>query len=128
MNNYSIDFVKPDDLPKALNCAKYGFIIREDTPVNRVATPTKISTYMACGLIPIYSKCLTAFADIAESMKYVVCYDDNYLDSIRLLSNTAINNDEVRTEYDKVFRAYFDKTNHQKKLLEKLKTFAQASV
>ena len=33
--------------------ADYGFVLREDTVVNRVACPTKLVEYLSCGVIPI---------------------------------------------------------------------------
>lgn len=33
--------------------ADYGFILRDDTVVNRVACPTKLVEYMQCGVVPI---------------------------------------------------------------------------
>ena len=31
----------------------FGLVLRDDTPVNRVACPTKLYEYMSCGVIPI---------------------------------------------------------------------------
>jgi hypothetical protein len=33
--------------------ADYGFVLRDDTTVNRVACPTKLVEYLSCGVIPI---------------------------------------------------------------------------
>jgi len=33
--------------------ADYGFVLRDDTVVNRVACPTKLVEYLSCGVIPI---------------------------------------------------------------------------
>lgn len=38
---------------KYLSIANYGFLIREDVQMNRVASPTKLGEYLACGLIVI---------------------------------------------------------------------------
>lgn len=42
----------------------YGFILREDIVVNRVACPTKLVEYCACGLVPVVNS--TNIGDFAE--------------------------------------------------------------
>lgn len=116
VNAYKIDFVKNTELPKVLAPAKYGFIIREDTPVNRVATPTKISTYLSCGLLPIYSECLVAFSEIASSMKYVVLHDENFVSKIEKFSKVEISNTDVFAEYQTVFKRCYDSNIHRDNL------------
>lgn len=36
--------------------ADYGFVLRDDTVVNRVACPTKLVEYLACGVVPIVNQ------------------------------------------------------------------------
>ena len=112
VKEYSIDFVSNDDLPKALESMKYGFIIREDTAVNRVATPTKISTYLSCGLIPIYSSCLKDFWSIAQNMKYVICCDKYMKKKLLDFDKNIINPNDIFAEYNKIFETYYSKTEH----------------
>ena len=45
--------VSPDELYKYYEKAHYGFILRNDIAVNRVACPTKLIEYMSYGIIPI---------------------------------------------------------------------------
>lgn len=45
--------VSPDELYKYYEIAHYGFILRDDITVNRVACPTKLIEYMSYGIIPI---------------------------------------------------------------------------
>lgn len=119
IQHYKIGFVKSDELPMELSQAKYGFIIREDTPVNRVATPTKISTYLSCGLIPIYSDCLAAFSEIAKTMRYAIRYDENYIVNIKKINAEGIKNEDVLLEYQQVYSEYFDSSLHQDRLTSK---------
>lgn len=120
VKEYKIDFVKNTELPKALAQAKYGFIIREDTTVNRVATPTKISTYLSCGLIPIYSKCLAGFEDVATSMKYVVVYDEHYQTKIQEFDRNEISSKEILAEYEEIFSLYYNNELHKENLKSKI--------
>lgn len=48
-----IKSVHPSELGKYYEMADYGFILRDDNVVNRVANPTKLIEYMAYGIIPI---------------------------------------------------------------------------
>ena len=121
VKNYYVDYVENQDLPIRLREAKYGFIIRDNTTVNRVATPTKISTYLSCGLIPIYSECIKDFADVARNMKYVVQYDSQYIDRIKNMSSCSINASDILMEYSKVFSTYYSPeyhVNHLRRMLD----------
>lgn len=48
-----IAFCPPEKLPSVYAQADFGFVLRDDHPVNRVACPTKLIEYMAHGVIPI---------------------------------------------------------------------------
>ena len=61
IKNYSVACVPKEQVKSELEDATYGFIIRHDIEVNRVATPTKISSYLSAGVLPIYSTCLKDF-------------------------------------------------------------------
>lgn len=122
IENFEIMFIPNDELPEYLSDIKYGFIIREDTTVNRVATPTKISTYLSCGVIPIYSKCLADFASVASSMKYVVPYDDQIVNSINNFNTYHPESELVYNEYNNIFENYFDPLSHILEAKKKLQT------
>jgi hypothetical protein len=51
--NISVLSVKPLELPQYYSKAHYGFILRDDIVVNRVANPTKMLEYLSFGIIPI---------------------------------------------------------------------------
>lgn len=52
-NSYLIDSVKPSQLWKYYEVANYGFILRDNIDVNKVANPTKLGEYLEYGIIPI---------------------------------------------------------------------------
>lgn len=59
-----------DELPAFYNAADFGFVLRDDTAVNRVACPTKLTEYMEFGIIPIVR--LVEIGDFAtEGYEYV---------------------------------------------------------
>jgi hypothetical protein len=45
--------VPPAELPRVYADADYGFVLRDDIAVNRVSCPTKLSEYLAYGVVPI---------------------------------------------------------------------------
>lgn len=53
--NYELKYVPVKQLQDELHKCKYGFIIRTNHIVNQVATPTKMNSYLAAYLIPIFS-------------------------------------------------------------------------
>ena len=48
-----IESCQESALPRYYAWADYGFCLRENSPVNRVACPTKLMEYAACGIVPI---------------------------------------------------------------------------
>lgn len=121
VKNFEIDFVSNDELPSILKRVKYGFILREDTPVNRVATPTKISTYLSCGIIPIYSECLESFFEIAKKTNYTLRYSQNLEKDIIELNQHEISNEDIFREYNNVFYTYYNNDIHKKNIKSLLK-------
>ena len=55
IKNIEVKYVSLDQLQQELQTYKYGFILREKNWVNYVATPTKMNSYLAAYLIPIFS-------------------------------------------------------------------------
>lgn len=49
----SFKFCEKNNLTSEYQKHDFGLVLRDDTPVNRVACPTKLYEYMAVGLIPI---------------------------------------------------------------------------
>jgi hypothetical protein len=60
-----VDYCRPEELQDVLSQFKYGYVLRHPGPINEVATPTKVSSYMAAGVIPIMT---TAIADYADRL------------------------------------------------------------
>lgn len=106
--NYETGFYPKEELPKVLADAKFGFVIREDHPVNAVATPTKISTYLSCGLIPIFSSCIRSFKQQSEGMKYVAKMENpSDIEMITKFMTIPLSNEEVLIEYQNLYERYY---------------------
>ena len=63
VKKYNIKYVALDQLDDELRKYKYGFLIRNEHVVNKVATPTKMSSYLALGIIPIYTDTIEDFCE-----------------------------------------------------------------
>lgn len=122
LSNVTVASKKQDELPAALSRAKYGFVIRDDIAVNRVATPTKISTYMSNGVIPVVSNCVKDFAEASRGLEHAICCpDDDMVRAICDLESREIDADKILGEYHGFFDGYFDlekKRNAMRKFLE----------
>lgn len=53
INSLNIGFCEKSDLPRNYLLNDFGFILREPTPVNYVACPTKLIEYLCYGVIPV---------------------------------------------------------------------------
>lgn len=50
-----------------LNTMEYGFLIRDDDPVNNVSSPIKLAEYLSCGVNVIISDAVTSYAPLVHS-------------------------------------------------------------
>jgi hypothetical protein len=113
IKNYEIDFVPVDKLPEKLKKAKYGFIIRDDLELNRVATPTKLMTYMGNGIIPVLSDCLEGLLERVEESEYIIkMKDTNNLEPIYRMMDKQIYPDDILKDYKKVYHNHYDQEKH----------------
>lgn len=55
IKRFLVEYIPVERLQDELHKCKYGFIIRDNHIVNQVATPTKMNSYLAAYLIPIFS-------------------------------------------------------------------------
>ena len=112
--NAEIKYVPFQILSQEIRRFKYGFIIREDIEINRVATPTKMNSYMACGVIPIYTNVVGAFQENLSCLKYAIPLDKkgNGLAKLYELEKTPIIAEDVLCEYNNVFGDYYSRTKY----------------
>lgn len=113
VKNYSIDYVPVEKLPEVLRQAKFGFVLRQESPVNAVATPTKVVTYLCNGLIPIYSHTLTGIREILKDARYPIVYENNG-DISRILEamDGPMNPEEVRSDLEAIYETTYQRSQH----------------
>lgn len=114
LRNVTIGHCPQEQLAGAISCAKYGFVIRDDSIVNRIATPTKISTYIANGIIPIYSSSLTSFSASSTGIPRLEYRKGFFGEDLASFEKKNLIAEQVLEEYEKYFRReldYFSKRN-----------------
>ncbi len=113
VKNYSIDYVSVEELPRVLEKAKFGLVLRQDSPINAVATPTKVATYLCNGLIPIYSHTLTGIGEILKDAVYPVCYrnDGDISEIIQRMENPPLPK-EVLSDLETVYQKTYQRARH----------------
>ncbi|MFC7347701.1 hypothetical protein ACFQO9_13330 [Chryseobacterium zhengzhouense] len=126
IENVLIDYKPYKELSQEIKKYKYGFIIREDIEMNRVATPTKMNTYLANGIIPIFSNCIDSFKENLSNLKFKIVLDNN-VDSKFLLeklnefeSNEELQNSIYNDFLVNAFESYYNNKFHIKELYKKL--------
>ena len=105
LDNVTIGYTEPDELNAVLAKAKYGFVIRDDSEVNRVATPTKISSYISNGVIPVYSRSLEAFDETSDGIVKLPYRKASIEADFLSLDNRRIAPKEMLQEYSRYFNS-----------------------
>lgn len=80
IKSYLVDYVDASELANRIKSCRYGFVLRENSIINRVATPTKFSNYLANGITPIFSDCLKSFNSIHKKYGIGIVGDINNLE------------------------------------------------
>ncbi|WP_439291307.1 hypothetical protein [Lonepinella koalarum] len=125
LSNVIIDYLPYQQLSKEIRKFKYGFLIRKDIEMNRVATPTKMNTYLANGIIPIYSDCVYAFRENLTELDYQLKLSQNDEQNVNNLLN--LERMDINTEgffiniNDNIFNSFYSSDYHIKNLVDKFK-------
>ena len=113
IKNYSVACVPKEKVKSELENATYGFIIRHDIELNRVATPTKISSYLSAGVLPIYSTCLKDFHAQAHGKAFAYALNPKEdIDGLIQFINSDLDKSLVQQEINDLFSTYYSKDYH----------------
>lgn len=119
IKNYEIKYVPKELLPNELAKAKFGFILREDNAINHVSTPTKISTYLSCGIIPIFTESIRDFYNLMLNREFkIVFHRESFLDEV--LKFKRIDKTKIRSEYLDIFNSYYSSSTYEQLIIKKL--------
>jgi len=131
IKNAVVKYVPLDKLQSELLNYKYGFIIRDNIIVNNVATPTKMNSYLASGVIPIYTDAVNSFVEnIDLGKEYTICVDSNncenqVIETIVRLESRPISVTDLDFYINKVFIDYYNSGKHILLISENLKKMIQ---
>ncbi|WP_278036334.1 hypothetical protein [Flavobacterium nitratireducens] len=121
INNVEIKYVNLSDLQKELMRYKYGFIIREDILVNNVSTPTKMNSYLASAIIPIYTDSVHAFVENIDLGEYSICLNSKssvYKKAQQIIDfeKRVINSIQLDEKIQSVFKTYYNDEMYLKQI------------
>ena len=112
LNDVEVNFVPLEALQARLAFYKYGFVLRRPHVVNAVATPTKVSSYMAAGVIPIMSTAIEDYAVAMLNVRPIVMCDElrpeAIADAILKLETQVVKAEDVLRSYSTIFESYFN--------------------
>lgn len=124
IENFIVDYLPPEKLHKNLANIKFGFIIRNKDIVNKISTPTKISTYIGNGVIPIYSSNLLDFERNSFRLKHKIDIEsEDYLLVIKKFMLETIEAKKVYSEYSTFFGDYYNTKRNVSNISKKLIRF-----
>jgi len=113
----NVSYVSLNNISKELLKYKYGFLLRDDIAVNNVATPTKMSTYLASGVIPIYTEVIKAFK-VFNNIQYQIRAENNnskkIAEQIIQFEKNKLFEEKIYEEYNSVFETYYNKEKYIK--------------
>lgn len=127
VSNVFTDYVALSDLQEYLSKFKYSFLLRRKDVVNEVSTPTKMNSYLASGLIPIYTDVVSSFEKNIDLGEYgvKVSLERDELDTIakRILShhNLKINTIGLVECLERLFTSYYNDETYVNQLALQIK-------
>lgn len=112
VKNYNVLYVSLDALDAELSKYQYGFLIRDNHPINNVSTPTKMNSYLAVGLIPIYTDVIYSFNENLNLLNFEIkfTFKQNIVDvANKIIENSKhINYNDFYDICAKNFLEYYD--------------------
>ncbi|WP_367329717.1 hypothetical protein [Sphingobacterium multivorum] len=119
-----VKFVPLKSLQDELSMYKYGFLLRKQHVVNKVATPTKMNSYLAAGVIPIYTSVVDDFDRNINLGEFEIKCDTI---DVGLLTTKLVNFErknihlsDVFSTFERVFEEYYNDLKYKQKIKELL--------
>jgi len=125
IKNYDIKYVSLDDIDSELHKYKYGMILREPHIVNKVATPTKMSTYLASYLIPVFTDAVDDFKKNINLGDFKLCADspltkENIVKMICDFEETNHDFEQYKAIVEKIFESHYNRENYKRQIYQLL--------
>lgn len=125
IKNGAIKFVSLENLDNELSQYKYGFLIRENHIVNNVSTPTKMNSYLANGIIPVYTDVITDFKSNLNSNSFLMLKHqervDDWVECFFEFNDFIDHNiDSFKSDVLDIFSHYYSREFYVKSLSEQI--------
>lgn len=123
VSGVDIRAVPAANIANELQQFSHGFILRNVMPINLVSTPTKLSSYMSAGVIPVFTTATPALGRIAEKTRFKLCIDPA-ADLTQVAAElhrsyvSGINKNDVCEEYNEVFSEHFNDSVYVQQLTD----------
>lgn len=114
-----IDYVPLNVLGDKLAEFKYGFIIRNDIEVNRVATPTKLNSYLSAGIIPIFSDVISDFKDKINGNVIKLPSHHSWSEAADIIAEfdkKEISSEDIYANFNSIFQTYYSREYYLEKI------------
>lgn len=126
LKKIEIKYVPLVGLGEELSKYKYGLLLREENVINRVATPTKFNSYLASGVIPVYSDVMSDFKQILpdEAGCCIRISDisncEEMADTILRFEQQPIKAETIEQYYETIFQSYYSTSYHIARIAERI--------
>jgi hypothetical protein len=126
LEDVNIEAVSPTELMERLKEFGFGFILRDAIAINEVSTPTKFSSYLGAGVIPVLTKATPALVAMTSDVPFqitVLAPGDSEAIAERILevSRAAPRPKDVASSFRTVFDKYFDDALHRRRIVDLVK-------
>lgn len=121
MLDVDIRSVPAERIAAELSQFSCGFILRDEMHINRVSTPTKLSSYLAAGVMPVVTTATPALGRIVEGTDYKLVLDPNINSKeaarkILELHKFATDSKAVLQDYQTIFETHYNDREYEKKM------------
>ena len=123
-----VKYVDLQDLNNELLKYKYGFLLRSDNLVNNVATPTKMNSYLACGIVPIFTDAITDYKNKINLKDFSLKMSSDL--SIDEIAKKIIDFESSKKDFSvfhikikKIFEEYYNDNRYIKEIKAGLKEY-----
>ena len=121
IKNVAFDYVSVDELQKHMLNYKYGVLLRERSWINYVATPTKMNSYLASYVIPIFSNSVEDFNSNIKLGEFTL-NSSTPLDPVKIASMVVDfekgchNYEKFQKNVDEIFETHYNTEKYKQRI------------
>jgi hypothetical protein len=126
LENVEVVYVPYKEVDKKLQEFKYAFLLRQKHIVNNVATPTKMNTYMANGLIPIFTDSVGFYSRVIPKSDGILVsdqFDKNRMENVKAIQSyqqKITDAFQLKQQYEAFFDLHYNKDKYIGDIINKI--------